>query len=288
MTRLLVCDLDNTLYDWVGYFVPAFYSMVDEAVRITGCERERLLDDFREVHQLHHDSEHPFALLETHTINEMFPGQTRAELARLLDPAFHAFNKARIEHLTLYDGVEEGLVRLKQQGVRLVAHTEAKLFSVVFRLEKLKLTGLFENIYCRERSDTPHVSSSVQSRWLRSFPMQKVRELTVHQRKPNACVLREICAAEGVSSQHAAYVGDSIARDIMMAKQAEVFAVWAKYGARHTSAEYDALVRISHWTQEDVEREKALAKQAEGIEPDAVLEKSFAELVEILPARSKI
>ena len=45
--RLLICDLDNTLYDWVSYFVPTFYAMADEVVRITNCDRDRLLDDFR-------------------------------------------------------------------------------------------------------------------------------------------------------------------------------------------------------------------------------------------------
>src|ERR1700737_3268202 len=71
--RLLICDLDNTLYDWVGYFVPSFYAMVDEAVRITGCDRETLLDDFRRVHQAREDSEQPFALLETETIKQIYP-----------------------------------------------------------------------------------------------------------------------------------------------------------------------------------------------------------------------
>ena len=39
---LLVCDLDNTLYDCVAYFVPSFYAMVDAATSIMGCNRENL------------------------------------------------------------------------------------------------------------------------------------------------------------------------------------------------------------------------------------------------------
>lgn len=66
--RLLVCDLDNTLYDWVSYFVPSFYAMINSAVKITGCDREILLDDMRAVHRNYGDSEQPFALLETETI----------------------------------------------------------------------------------------------------------------------------------------------------------------------------------------------------------------------------
>ena len=73
MNRLLVCDLDNTLYDWVSYFVPSFYAMVDKVVEITGWDREQLLDEFQKVHQKHNDAEHPFALLETALVRDMFP-----------------------------------------------------------------------------------------------------------------------------------------------------------------------------------------------------------------------
>lgn len=95
MKRLLICDLDNTLYDWVGYFVDAFYAMADELVRITGCDREALLDDFREVHRRHHDAEHPFAALETKTLRHLLKGKSVAEMARIIDPALHAFNSVR-------------------------------------------------------------------------------------------------------------------------------------------------------------------------------------------------
>src|SRR4051794_31349072 len=70
--RLLVCDLDNTLYDWVSYFVASFNAMVDAAVEVMGCDRDELLDDLRAVHQRHHDSEHPFALLEAETVRKHY------------------------------------------------------------------------------------------------------------------------------------------------------------------------------------------------------------------------
>lgn len=30
MIKLLITDLDDTLYSWIGFFIPAFYEMVDE------------------------------------------------------------------------------------------------------------------------------------------------------------------------------------------------------------------------------------------------------------------
>lgn len=281
--QLLVCDLDNTLYDWVAYFVPAFYAMADAVVSMTGCDRERLLDDFREVHRAAHDSEHPFALLDTETIRKQFKGASRSEMARALDPAFHAFNSARKKNLKLYPGVRETLDALEREGVQLVAHTESKLYGVVDRLRRLDLSKYFIKVYCRERSLTSHPANGIGTDWLADFPMDRVVELSHHQTKPNRDVLLEICTNEGFTPQDAAYVGDSIPRDVLMAKRAGVFAVWAAYGAMRDPQLYDALVRISHWTPEEIARERRLREEAREIEPDYVLRDSFTEIANASP-----
>ena len=280
--RLLVCDLDNTLYDWVRYFVSAFYPMVDEVVRITNCDRNLLLDDFRDVHRKHHDSEHPFAVLETRIIQEHFAGQSRREIAQRLYPAFHVFNVRRKQTLQLYPGVREALEVLSQSGIVLVAHTEGKLYAVVDRLNRLGLTRYFRRIYCRERSNSEHPNSEIGSKWLDRFPMHKVVELSHHQRKPDPDVLLEICRDEGIPPAEAAYVGDSVARDVFMAKETGVFAIWAKYGAFHREEEYEQLVRISHWTEEDGMRERKLKEKTKRIEADYVLANSFGEIFDAL------
>lgn len=277
----LICDLDNTLYDWVHYFVSSFYAMVDSVCEITGCDREALLDDFRAVHQSHGDSEQPFSLLETATVRKLFPKSSHSETADKLDEALHAFNSTRKRTLQLYPGVREGLDSLAAAGVVLVAHTESNLFAVVDRLSRLDLAKYFSRIYCRERARSTHPKNAVGLRWLDSFPMDKVTELSRHQRKPDAAVLLEICADEGVPMERVAYVGDSMTRDIAMAKKVGVQAIWAKYGATHARGEYEKLVRVTHWTPEDVERELRLRRASEGLKPDYVLEQSF---LEVLPA----
>lgn len=280
--RLLVCDLDNTLYDWVSYFVPSFYSLVDVAVSITGCDREKLLDDFKKVHQRHGDSEQPFALLETDTIKELCRRTSVDSVISALDPAFHAFNSARKKQLKLHVGVRETLETLRAAGILLVAHTESKLFGVADRLGRLELFQYFTKVYCRERSISAHPAPKNGTEWLRRVPLNKIVELSHHQSKPNPEVLLEICAREEVTPAQSAYVGDSLARDILMAKQANVFSIWAAYGAQHDPALYRDLVRISHWTPEEVEREHRLKEQARNIRPDYIARVSFSEVLAAL------
>ena len=40
MKKLLITDLDDTLYDWLGYFIPSFYGMVDEIASITKINKD--------------------------------------------------------------------------------------------------------------------------------------------------------------------------------------------------------------------------------------------------------
>ena len=280
--KLLICDLDNTLYDWVGFFVPAFYAMVDEAVRILACDREVLLDELKLVHQHYQDAEHPFALLETGTVAHVMRHLDVEERRRTLDPAFRAFNTVRKDRLKLYPGVEDTLERLKQDGVALVAHSESKLYSVVFRLRFLDLTKYFEKIYCLERPPrTLGDQSRIKSFWA-DFPTSRIVELTHHQRKPSPEVLGEIIKTFDLEAREAAYIGDSIAKDVYMAKQVGSIAIWAEYGSKHPPDEYAKLVRISHWTPAEIRYEAELRKLTHAVRPDFVAKSSFAELLKFI------
>lgn len=280
--QLLVCDLDNTLYDWVSYFVRSFYAMADVATQIIGCDEERLLDDFREVHQRHGDSEHPFALLETQVVRDRYRGWSAQAILQELDPAFHAFNSARKANLKLHSFVRETLDLIAAADIKIVAHTESKLYGVVDRLNRLDLFRYFSRVYCRERSLSRHPIPESASDWLERIPAGKVVELSHHQTKPDPAVLLEICSTEGADREAVAYVGDSIARDILMAKRANVPSVWAEYGARHDPGLYERLIRISHWTSEEVSREISLKEEAKNIKPDFIAKTSFIEVLAAL------
>ena len=47
MKKLLITDLDDTLYSWINFFVPAFYEMVDALVNITGIEKNVLINEYK-------------------------------------------------------------------------------------------------------------------------------------------------------------------------------------------------------------------------------------------------
>jgi FMN phosphatase YigB (HAD superfamily) len=273
--RLLVTDLDNTLYDWVTYFVTAFYAMVDELVAIVPVGREQLLDEFRDIHRRHHNSEHPFAVLELPSLQTHFGAIPKHELLAKIDPALHAFNRARRDVLRLYAGVSETLVELAARGTTIVAHTEAVVPNAYFRLEML---GIRKSMKCLYALDGPEAAHPRGTAAFGAPPPEFVHIVPPSERKPNPSLLLDICARENVRPGETWYVGDSLTRDISMAKQAGVLAIWAKYGTTFDRSLWTRLVRVTHWTDEDVAREAELRSQFANVQPDLSID-SFAELL---------
>lgn len=275
---LFIFDLDNTIYDWYSAFLPAFYEMVRIASELLECEQEDLLKEMQQVHIKHHDVEHPFSLVETPIVQAMLRERGRDFIWEFLDPAFHAFNKLRKENLKLFPRSLETLLELRSRGIELVAYTDSTYFAALGRVERLGLSDIFTRVYCRERGESilPGQSPRTDEKGITN----KVVEIPSHESKPNPRVLSDIVTKQKFVMSQVAYIGDSLSKDVLMAKRANCFAVWAKYGAHTDRAMYDRLIRISHWTADDIRREKNYAAEAEGIEPDFVCENSIAELLE--------
>jgi phosphoglycolate phosphatase len=65
-----------------------------------------------------------------------------------------------------------------------------------------------------------------------------------------------------------------------MAQAVGVADVHARYGVAQDRQEYELLRRVSHWTPEEVHREKMIASQSDVI-PTYTLSDSFAELLDL-------
>jgi FMN phosphatase YigB (HAD superfamily) len=286
---LAVFDLDNTLYDWYAAFLPAFYQMVDVAAELLHCEKELLLNQLRDVHIKHHDVEHPYGLYETKIVQARVGAEGAEQVWRLLNPAFHAFNKKRKSELRLFPHVRETLDELKGRRIRLVAFTDSKYFSAVGRMARLELGDVFDRLYCREKSVSelpPSPFAGYRPEPIYNISALKVSELPSDEAKPDPRVLQDIVLRERTSVAHTAYIGDSLAKDVVMARSAGCFSIWAKYGVSNDKGMYAKLVKISHWSENDIAREKRLAHDAIAVTPDFVCQASIKEILGVLSGPS--
>ena len=282
---LLITDLDNTLYDWYSSFVPAFYAMVDAAAEILQADREKLLDELKAVHQRYHNSEQPFALLETPIVEKRYPEAAPLERKQQLEEAFVAFNRVRKTYLRLYPGVLETIRAIRNSGCLVVGHTEAVVENSLYRMKLLKLLGEIDYLYAPASRASGHPDPT--RRGIHEAHSNFVHLLPSNHRKPDPAVLRDICGEHTVPVERTLYVGDSMTRDIAMAKWARTYAAWARYGGKYDSSLWEKLVRVTHWTDVDVAREKRLREEFKDVHPDVEID-SFSELLDYFEFESRL
>lgn len=268
MKKLLITDLDDTLYDWLGFFIPSFYAMVDELANITGIDKQRLLTEFKEVHQRYGTVEYPFSSLELPSILSKYNGLNKTEIKEILGEAFHRFNSVRKHNLHLFDGVEETLKILSENGVIIIGYTESSQENGFYRLKKLGVSQYFKHIYAFE------------SQYKNDFPIdEKIK--TVKTKKPDKDVLLGICEQENCNPIEAIYIGDSLTKDVYMAGLAHITSIWVNY-PKEKNNYYDLLVDITSWTKDDFKREKDLKEKfiESNMKPDFTISQ-FKELLKI-------
>lgn len=273
MIKLCVTDLDDTLYSWIGFFIPAFYSMVDELSAITGVDEAELLREYKSVHQESGSVEYPYAALLLPSVLKKFPGRTQEQLKAVLDPAFHRFNAIRKQELHLFPFVQETLAQLNERRISIVGYTESAEENGFYRLKKLGIADFFSKLYVSDsqftRPDGVEAPSIIS---------------TVQGKKPNPSLLLQILQNEHAAPEEAVYVGDSLTKDVYMAKKAGVPAILCKYPPRQDAAElYEKLNAISSWTESEFQREAELKRECtrENIQPDYTIH-SFAEILTII------
>ncbi|MDO4562338.1 MAG: HAD family hydrolase [Clostridia bacterium] len=258
MKKLLITDLDGTLYDWLNFFVPSFYAMADSVAKKTLTPIEEVLREYRELHVKYKNVEHPYTTLELPCVRERFGNLSRDELKERLNDAFHAFNSMRKKKLRLFDGAAETLERLKDASVTIVGFTESGEENGYYRLRKLGIDQCFAKVYVWDSYYTAHPKS------------QKTVRLNV--KKPCPEVLHRICESEGVGVKDAIYCGDSMTKDIYMAHYADMECIRVCC-AKENEDSYEKLKAISHWTRRDYEEEaeRRICIEKEHIEPDYVV-----------------
>lgn len=274
MIKLLITDLDDTLYSWIGFFIPAFYGMVDELSLILRKEKEELLGEYKYIHQQKGSVEYPYATMYLPSVQAAFPNYSQEELLRALNPVFHKFNSIRKKKLQLYPHVKETLSQISEMDIIIVGYTESAEENGFYRLQKLGIDKLFHKVY---------VSHSQFER-PNHLPSSEKTEI-VQGKKPNPELISQICAHESILTDETLYIGDSITKDIFMAKMAGVTSVLCKYpcDAQTSADQYQKLVAISHWTEEDFQREIEIKNVChnKNIQPDYTVD-SFDRLIMIM------
>lgn len=277
---LLVTDLDNTVWDWVEIWYQSFSALLSEIVSISGIPQEKLEPEIRRVHRLRGTSEYSYLIGELPCLQKKHGAG--ADLQTIYKDAINAAREARNRALRLYPNVRETLTKIRDHGTMIAAYTESGAFYTSARIKKLGLDGLLDYLYSPPDHDFPEGVSADELRKLKpsAYELKSTicRETPKGHLKPDPEVLKSMMK-DLANGSGVAYVGDSLMKDIAMAQSVGAIDVWAKYGLAQDRPEYALLRRVSHWSDADVEREKAIAKRP-NVSPTCVLGESFDEILE--------
>ncbi len=280
--NVLVTDLDNTLWDWFAMWHAGFSAFLESLVAISGVDQATLEADIRLLHQANGTSEYSPTFLLPQLSSLPGHGEPAESLLARYQDATHAWHSGRKHTTHLYPGVLETLRAVRECGTIVVGYTESQAFVTAQRILRTGLDGVLDYLYSPEDHDIPE---GVSLEELRQYDDSAyVLALTRHfhtpagAKKPSPEVLKSILADVNAVPASTVYVGDSRMKDIAMAQSVGALDVWAKYGEVQHLPEYDLLRRVSHWTDEDVRRERSIAKTKDVL-ASRVLETRFDELL---------
>ncbi|HEX4621560.1 MAG TPA: HAD family hydrolase [Myxococcaceae bacterium] len=243
MVRLVVTDMDNTLYPWVDYIVPAVEAMVDSVCRSTGFPRIRVVQALKAVYSKHESNEYPYALQES-TLYDAFPDFGSFDKL-VIEPARAAFADARRRYLRPFRGVLETLAALKERGVPVVALTDAPRNPAEYRVRWMGLDQYLKALYTLPGFKFPArrgealIAPDIRRKDERGDYRAAcpVVELPRTHEKPDPRGLMRICREQGIAPEDTLVVGDSIHKDVAVARKVGALDCWAEYGT-YVSREY--------------------------------------------------
>lgn len=147
MIKLFITDLDDTLYSWIAFLIPAFYAMAEEVSHIVNIPMEQFLGEYKLVHQNRNSLEYPYATLMLPSVQKKYHNLSRDELIERFSSAFDKFNAVRKKRLTLYPFAKESFDFLAQQKITIVGYTESAEENGFYRLKCLNLDQYFKDVY---------------------------------------------------------------------------------------------------------------------------------------------
>lgn len=295
--KLFVTDIDNTVFDWVSYYVPSMQSLFEELSRIINVSVDQLAEEAKQVFSKHGSIEYPFLVQELESVIKYYGADIDGMLATV-DRCRSKFMDVGKSVLKPYSGVIDTFVALKQKfpDMPIVALTDAPRYVAMWKLNKLGLLQYFDAVYGLADPTIPtsneHGRIKVDPEILykhlgkNNFGFQgKVRILPDEYEKPGTKGLKMVLIDYEMDERHInreniLWCGDNVKKDIKLGKSLGVKTVWARYGVNINQSYLPQLSKFSP----PLNVHKNLQIDPGGTEeytPDAVID-NFSDILKLL------
>ena len=257
--KLLVSDIDNTLFNWVQYYSKSFSAMLDKLSVLTEISAQELAQQCSCVFKKYGSIEYPFVLQELAVVQARYGGDFNQILKEIIEPCRKAFMDIAIHYLVPYEEVISCLNDLKKQDVKIVALTDSPTYLALWKLNKLGILNFFDGVYGLENPKLPiyrgkpWVSEKILLRYLdkNTFAYEgRVRELSEEYEKPTTKGLQTVLMDfdidyRDLKEKSVVWLGDNLCKDIPMGNKLSIKTVWARYGIKFSQDDYQRINTLS-------------------------------------------
>jgi phosphoglycolate phosphatase len=276
---LLITDLDNTLFDWLETWQRSFAFVMAELSGALGIDPATFVSESRRIFKTHGTSEYRFLVRE---IGALMSSKSPRDVTEQFSQVIASCLKIRDETASLYPGVAETLGLIRASGCATAAYTESLRYYALRVVSETGLDGLLTAIYAlpdhQFPEDLTHDELAIYGGREPHLSITQCRAAFPDARKPQPEILSRIMKDFHANAKETAYIGDGLMKDVLMAKRAGVIGVWARYGDRRDSQEYDLLRSVSYWTDEEIKRERNTTRKEASPRYSV---SSFSELVNL-------
>jgi phosphoglycolate phosphatase len=261
--KLIVTDIDNTVFDWVGYYVTAFNALLDTVASTIGSSRERLAAEARDVFLEHGSIEYPFLAQELQSVNKFYGNDIDRMLSEAVAPGRDAFMAAAQAVLKPYEDVPQTLAAIKKRfpDLPIVALTDAPRYVAMWKLNKLGLLEHFDAVY---GLPDPRVPTCEINRRVKVDPeillkhlqqsnfgfKGKIRILPDDYEKPGVRGLKTVLMDYDLDEptqnrKRVLWIGDNLRKDVGLGNRLNVQSAWAEYGTNVSATNLASLSLFS-------------------------------------------
>ena len=296
--KLIVLDIDNTVFNWVEYYVACMNALLKKVSKVTGIPLDTLYLEARHIFEMEGSIEYPFLIQEMPSVIEHYGSEIDRMLREAVEPGRQAFNSEAKNTLVPYPLVKETMQTIKQRWPKIpvIALTDAPRYVAMWKLNKLGLLPYFDAVY--GLSD-PRIPTDTVSQRVKVDPeilmkhLQKtsfdftgrIRILPEDYEKPGTKGLKTVLMDFEMESHlgDVLWVGDNLRKDVGLGRRLGVHTGWAKYGTVIRDEARQLLLKFS--PQNNIAKNVSLDPLSQDApQPDFVLE----NFEDIIPATEKV
>lgn len=290
--KILILDIDNTVFDWVTYYVNCMDALFKKVEEVTGVPVDTLAHESKKVFEAQGSIEYPFLIQELPSVIAYYKGNSDKMVAEAVDLGRIAFKDAAENHLKPYESVLETFSTIKEKWPEfpIIALTDAPRYVAMWKLNKLGILHYFDALYGlsdpKIPTDPENQKAKVAPEILMKHLQQNcfdfkgiVRTLPEDYEKPGTRGLKTVLMDHEMEGHydHVLWVGDNLRKDVGLGRRLGIKSAWARYGTKIDPKVKEALLTFS--PEINVHKNVALDPQSENSPTPDVVFDCFSELI---------